>query len=83
MFNMKIKKISLRDLNDEVLKANELTHVVGGVECGCSCDNGPSPISQNMSANYGGGGLVSPGTCNYVGYDGENMEAVVQPHAYV
>lgn len=79
---MKIKKISLRNLNDEVMSANELTHVVGGVECGCGC-NGQSTIAENMSANYGQGGLVTPGTCSYVGYDGEKMEAVVQPHSYV
>ena len=40
-------------------------------------------LPKNMSTNYGGGGLISPGTCNYIGYDGENMEVVVQPHAYV
>jgi len=76
---MKIKRISLRNLNEEVLSANELTHVVGGVKCGCGC-NGSSSASANMSANYGGG-LISPGTCNYVGYDGEGMDVVVQLHS--
>ena len=52
---MKIKKISLRNLNDEILSANELTHLLGGAdECGCGC-NGPSSMSDNMSANYGSG----------------------------
>jgi len=76
--NYEIKKISLRTLNDEALKSNELTHIKGGVECGCGC-HGPSSTSDNMSFNYAGGGLVSPGGCNYIGYDGEGMEAVVQP----
>ena len=52
---MKIKKISLRNLNDEILSANELTHLLGGAdECGCGC-NGLSSMSDNMSANYGSG----------------------------
>ena len=52
---MKIRKISLRNLNDEILSANELTHLLGGAdECGCGC-NGPSSMSDNMSANYGSG----------------------------
>ncbi len=52
---MKTKKISLRNLNDEILSANELTHLLGGAdECGCGC-NGPSSMSDNMSANYGSG----------------------------
>lgn len=81
VFLMKIKKISLRNLNDEALSANELTHVVGGANCGCGC-NGSSSTSANMSANYGSG-LTSPGTCSYLGYDGENTEFTVQTHAYV
>ncbi|MBD5198844.1 MAG: rSAM-modified peptide [Bacteroidales bacterium] len=77
---MKIKKISLRTLNDEVLAANELSHILGGADdCGCGC-NGPSSWSANLSANYGSG-LISPGACNYTGYDGENPEIVVRPHA--
>lgn len=75
---MKIKKISLRNLNDEVLAANELTHISGGFDCGCAC-NGSSSTSDNMSANFSGG-LVS-GACNVIGYDGENMEIVGRPHA--
>ncbi len=52
---MKTKKISLRNLNDEILSANEHTHLLGGAdECGCGC-NGPSSMSDNMSANYGSG----------------------------
>ena len=76
---MKIKKISLRNLNDEVLTANELTHVVGGVNCGCGC-NGSSSSSANMSANYGSG-IISPSSCNYLGYDGEGMDIIARPHA--
>lgn len=79
---MKLKKISLRSLNDNVMREKEQSHLMGGVECGCGC-GGPSSTAQNMSTNYGGGGLISPGTCNYVGYDGENMEVVVQPHSYI
>ena len=55
--------------------------MVGGAECGCGC-NGSSSTSANMSANYSGG-LVSPGICHYVGYDGEEQDFVVQTHAYV
>jgi len=77
---MKIKKISLRNLNDEFQFANELTHEVCGVECGCEC-NGSSYASVNMSANYVGG-MISPGACRYVGCDGEEMGSVVQLHSF-
>lgn len=76
---MKLKKISLRSLADNVMNDNELGHLVGGNECGCGC-NGSSSQSANMSANYAHGYL--PGSsCNYTSYDGEGMGIVVRNHA--
>lgn len=74
---MKIKKISLRSLNDNVMNDIELGHLLGGNECGC---NGLSSHSSNMSANYTHNYL--PGSlCNYTRYDGEDMEIEVRLHA--
>lgn len=76
---MKIKKISLRSLNDNVMSDIELGHLLGGNECGCGC-NGSSSHSSNMSANYANSYL--PGSsCNYTSYDGENMGLVCRNHA--
>lgn len=77
---MKLKKISLRSLNDNAMREKEQSHLMGGLDCGCGC-NGPSSISSNMSANYSYG-IISPGTCHYLGYDGESMDAVVQTKSY-
>lgn len=76
---MKLKKISLRSLNDNEMRAKERSHLIGGQECGCGCD-GPSSTSSNMSANYAH--EYNPSSaCNYVWYDGTNMEAVCSPKA--
>ena len=74
---MKIKKISLRSLNDYVMNDIGLGHLLEGNECGC---DGSSSHSSNMSANYAHGYL--PGSsCNHTSYDGEDMGVVVRPHA--
>lgn len=76
---MKIKKISLRSLNDNIMREKEQSHLLGGLECGCGCD-GPSSTSSNMSANYANG--YEPGkVCNGVWYDGEDIGVLVRPHA--
>ena len=77
---MKLKKISLRSLNDNEMRKQEQSHLLGGTECGCGC-NGSSSYSSNLSANYAHG--YYPGhSCVYAEYDGSNTEFIVQPHAY-
>ncbi|MBO4944023.1 MAG: hypothetical protein J6C91_02030 [Muribaculaceae bacterium] len=61
------------------MREKEQSHLMGGLECGCTC-GGPSSTSSNMSANYAH--EYFPGhSCNYIGYDGEGMEVVCRPHA--
>lgn len=76
---MKLKKISLRSLNDNIMREKEQSHLLGGLECGCGCD-GPASISSNMSANYANGYDPSH-LCNGVWYDGEEMSALCRLHA--
>ncbi len=76
---MKLKKISLRALNDSAIKNREQRNLLGGEECGCGCQ-GPSSLSSNMSYNYAGG-KWSGQVCNCTGYDGSDKEIVCRPHA--
>lgn len=76
---MKLKKISLRALNDSAIKDREQNHLLGGTQCGCGC-YGPSSYSANMSANYAGG-LRPDNGCNYTEYDGSKVEIVCRNHA--
>lgn len=76
---MKLKKISLRSLNDNEMREQEQSHLLGGTECGCGC-NGSSSHSSNLSANYANG--YNPAySCNYTNYDGSGMGIVCRPHA--
>ena len=77
--DMKLKKISLRSLNDTILEEREQSHILGGLECGCGCD-GPSSTSSNMSANYAHG-YEPAKVCKGIYYDGEEIGALVRPHA--
>ena len=77
---MKLKKISLRALNDSAIRQREQKHLLGGQECGCGC-YGSSSYSANMSANYAGG-LRADNGCNYTQYDGTDVVPVCRPHSY-
>ena len=76
---MKLKKISLRALNDSAIRNREQKHLLGGNTCGCGC-YGPSSTSSNMSANHASGIITGLG-CNYTEYDGTNLDVVCRPHA--
>ena len=77
---MKLKKISLRALNDSAIRQREQNNLLGGQECGCGC-YGPSSYSSNLSDNYAGG-LRADNGCFYAWYDGSSVEPACRPHAY-
>ena len=76
---MKLKKISLRALNDSAIRNREQKHLLGGNVCGCGC-YGSSSDSANMSANYAGN-LRPDNGCNYTEYDGSGYVVVCRPKA--
>ncbi len=73
---MKIKrfKLNLRNaLSAESLRQKEMSAIMGGKSCGCSCyyaNNGGSSSNDNNMANYNYGYSSSEG-CNQYSYSDE------------
>lgn len=67
---MKIKRFKLNALSAEGLQQKEMSAIVGGNDCNCSCywaNQGGSPDGANMSANYNYGYSSTQG-CNKHNY---------------
>lgn len=81
---MKIKRFKLNALSKESLRQKEMSAIVGGNSCGCSCayaNQGGSSTSSNNEANYSYDTTSSYG-CNQVTKDDyEGYGVVVQNHA--
>lgn len=70
---MKVKRFKLNALSKESLRQKEMSAIVGGTSCTCSCyyaESSGSPSGTNSYANYGYGYHSSEG-CNEYGYSDE------------
>lgn len=81
---MKIKRFKLNVISAENLQQKEMSAIMGGQCCGCSCYweyQGGSSIEDNTMANYQYGYESAHG-CNQFSYSDELGEAVHDvPHA--
>lgn len=70
---MKVKRFKLNALSSESLHQKEMSAIIGGKDCSCSCyyaDQGGASVDANNMANYNYGYHSSSG-CNQYSYSDE------------
>lgn len=74
---MKLTKLKLSNLSDSNLKDKEMSSLIGGKECYCSCywqGRSGSSVDDNVNANYVHGFDSKDGCNEYGRVDGNDNE---------